>query len=429
VTGTARLGGGPAPATPPGGTPLPHRPAPAVPPGGTPLADRLLPPGGIPLADRLAKVLPVAAEHAAGCDERAEFPVAALAALRASGLMGLLVPGEYGGLGGSLGDLAAVAQALAGPCLSTAFIWAMHCQQVATIAAHAEPALKERLLPRIAAGEVYLASVTSERGTGGYLLTSLAPLAGDTGRLIIERDAPVVTGGEHADGFLITMQALGSTSPAAVTLVYAGREQLETSTYGDWNPMGMRATRSVGMTLSGEVPATAVIGGQGGFRPVAVQTFIPAGHIGWAATWLGSAGAALRAIIEMVRTPSGRKQLDPNSESFRHQVARVRIDLDLVSALLRQVIAEVEQPGTNIEAPACQLRLNGLKVAASELCLGAVDRMIQLTGLRHGYMRDSPLHLERAFRDLRSASLNYANERLLSANGALALLDRDVHLG
>jgi acyl-CoA dehydrogenase len=35
--------------------------------------------------------------------------------------------------------------------------------------------------------------------------------------------------------------------------------------------------------------------------------------------------------------------------------------------------------------------------------------------------------LERAFRDLRSASLNYGNDRLRRASGALALMDSEVH--
>jgi acyl-CoA dehydrogenase len=43
-------------------------------------------------------------------------------------------------------------------------------------------------------------------------------------------------------------------------------------------------------------------------------------------------------------------------------------------------------------------------------------------------MKDSPLRLERAFRDLRSAALNYANDRLLRANGILQLTDREVQL-
>jgi acyl-CoA dehydrogenase len=387
------------------------------------------PESGVAVSARAAAVAQVAAEHAGGCDERAEFPVAALTALRDSGLMGLLIPREFGGLGGSLRDLAEVAEVLAGSCLSTALIWAMHCQQAVAIAGHAAPGLRRRLLPRIAAGQVYLASVTTEYVKGGHLLTCHSPLASDGDWLAIQREAPVVTGGEHADGFLITMQAPPPGPPSAVTLVYADRGQLQATSSGTWNPMGMRATRSIAMSLAGRIPADQVIGGQGGFRPIAVGTFIPAGHIGWAAAWLGGATAALRGIVATARTPAGRRQLKADSDAFRHQLARIRLDLDLIGALLQRVIAEVEQPGADIEAADCQLRLNGLKVAASELCFSAVDRMIQLAGLRGGYMRDSPLHLERTFRDLRSASLNYANERLLSANGLLTLMDRHVRVG
>lgn len=112
------------------------------------------------------ELVPVLRDTAAAADESASFPVAALDALRASGLMGLSVPVEYGGLGGSLADMAAVAQELGRGSLSTALIWAMHCQQVVTLAEYATPALKNRLLPRIARGEVYVASVTSEAYKG-----------------------------------------------------------------------------------------------------------------------------------------------------------------------------------------------------------------------------------------------------------------------
>jgi len=54
--------------------------------------------------------------------------------------------------------------------------------------------------------------------------------------------------------------------------------------------------------------------------------------------------------------------------------------------------------------------------------------MIALVGMFGGYSRDSPLHLERHFRDLRSAALNYSNSRLLVTNGNLALMDRSVEL-
>ncbi|MEU5306063.1 acyl-CoA dehydrogenase family protein [Streptomyces noursei] len=120
-------------------------------------------------------VLPILVDEARSVDAEAGFPEAGLAALRGSGLLGLLVPRNHGGLGGDVGDLVAVAQRLASGCLSTAMIWAMHCQQSDALVRYAAPDLQDVLLPRIARGELYLASVTTEPGKGGHLLTGQSP--------------------------------------------------------------------------------------------------------------------------------------------------------------------------------------------------------------------------------------------------------------
>jgi len=384
-------------------------------------------PAGRTLDDRLAEVLPVLHDESREVDDTAEFPVRGLAALRESGLMGLLVPEELGGLGGDLDDLVSVSMELAGECLSTALIWGMHCQQVAALVGHAGPELRKRLLPRIGAGEVYVASVTSEKGKGGHLLSAEAPLRRKDGRLLLERDAPIVTGALQADGFLVTMRDDESAPPNAVTLVYADRDDLTIEASGSWNPMGMRGTHSVAVKLAGRLPESNVVGRPGEFRTVATRSFIPAGHIAWAACWLGSARAATKAVVELLRSPSGRKQFDVDSETLRTRLARVRVDLDAIAALLSQVVRDATSED-DPEPPPIQLRLNALKIFSSERSFAVVDELIQLVGLRYGYIRDAPFPLERLFRDLRSASLNYANDRLLLANGALALLDREVTL-
>ncbi|MEU4559498.1 acyl-CoA dehydrogenase family protein [Actinoplanes sp. NPDC023936] len=374
----------------------------------------------------------VLAENAGRADAEASFPAESLAALRGSGLMGLLVPAEYGGAGGTLQDLVRVSGELAGACLSTAMIWAMHCQQVAAVVAYAESPLRDTLLPRIAAGEVYLASVTSERGKGGHLLTAQAPLETDGDELIVRRDAPIVTGALHADGFLITMRQDAGAPPHAVTLVYADRADLKMETKGDWDPLGMRGTHSVAVQLDGTVPATNLIGEPGGFREVVVRAFAPAGHLGWAACWLGAARAALAEVVQLMRSPAGRRQLPSDSPLVRVRLARVRQDLEVAAAFLNAVTAEADaalRDARTAEDPAFQIRLNALKVETSERAYRAVDQLVELVGLRFGYLRGGPLKLERTLRDLRSASLNYANDRLLLANGALTLLDREVRLG
>lgn len=356
----------------------------------------------------LEKVVAVTAEHAARADAEAAFPVEALEALRDSGLLALPIVG-------SVRDVVDVTLRLGREDMSVAMIYAMHCQQAFALVRHAPG-----LVDRVRGGRVYLASVTTEKGKGGHLLSSESTVDWVDGSLRIDRDAPIVTGGVHADAFLITVLAPDATSPTQVSLVYADRSQLSSvEVLGGWDPLGMRATHSVPMRLAGVVPAAQVVGTPGGFREIVASTFGPLAHIGWAAAWLGAASGAFSRVLGLIR--EGRS-FDPSSELLLSRVARIRGRLDVVHALLQHTIA------ADFSAGPGQLLVNTLKVQAAEQCYAAVDEMIELVGLRHGYLRSSALGLERVFRDLRSASLNYGNDRLLLTNGSLALLDRQVRL-
>lgn len=379
------------------------------------------------IGTELESVVNVVREHARATDEEAAFPVAALGALRSSGLLGLLVPEDLGGLGGDLTDLVEIADRIAREDMSVGLIFAMHCQQVAALVAHAGPALRSALLPRVARGEVYLASVTTERGKGGHLMTSDSPLTAQEGALVIDRFAPIVTGAAHADGFLITMLAPDAGSPTEVSLVYADRSQLEVSAAGSWDPMGMRASHSLPVRLAGTVPVDQVVGAHGAFRDIAMRVFAPLAHIGWAACWLGAASGALSRTVGFLRGADGRRSHDVSSELLLTRLGRVRGRLDAVHATLAHCV-ELVSGGGDISHPRCQLLLNTLKTEAAEQSFAAVHELIELIGLRHGYLKGSELWLERVFRDLRAASLNYSNDRLLLASGRLALLDPEVRL-
>ncbi|MFI5482056.1 acyl-CoA dehydrogenase family protein [Streptomyces rubiginosohelvolus] len=383
------------------------------------------------LQDAVDRVLPVLVEEARSVDAEARFPEAGLKALRDSGLLGLLVPRDHGGLGGHVGDLVAVAQELASGCLSTAMIWAMHCQQSDALVRFASPGLGADLLPRIARGQLYLGSVTTEPGKGGHLLTGGAPLQRASDTLLLEREAPVVTGGGHADGFLITMRAAPDAAESEVTLVYADRDQLDLVPRKAWDTLGMRGTQSGGLFLSGALPITQIVGDVGDFRRIATESMAPVGHLAWSACWLGTARAALTGLVTQVRSPNRPRGIDPRSDLSLERLARIRMDLELAGGYLHRVQEEVlarRSEGASLEGPALQIHLNTLKVAVSELTHRSVDRMVQLAGLGLGYSRDAPLHLERDLRDLRSAALNYANDRLLTSIGALTLMDRGVNL-
>ena len=382
-------------------------------------------PAPLDLTARLTEVAEVTELHAQRTDRAAEFPVDALGALRRTGLLGLLVPAEHGGLGGTVADLVTAAQTLGRSDMSVAMIFAMHCQQSEALIRHGHERLRKELLPRIAAGETYLASVTTEAGKGGHLLSAQSQLVDEYGRLAIDRHAPIVTGGAHADGFLVTMRSAGAATEHEVSLVYAHRDQLDIRASGDWQPMGMRASHSVALQLTGGVPAHHIVGAPGEFHEIAAKVFGPLAHLGWSAAWLGTAAGALSRVLRLLRSPAGRERFDLTSELLLTRLSRARQRLDTVHALLQRTLRTVTT-GEDLSVPARQLQLNALKLTASEECLAAVEDLITALGLRHGYLQDSPTGLERALRDLRSAALNYSNDRLHLADGRLALRDQGV---
>jgi acyl-CoA synthetase (AMP-forming)/AMP-acid ligase II/alkylation response protein AidB-like acyl-CoA dehydrogenase len=374
-------------------------------------------------------VAQILAQNTEEVDRTGCFPVGSLAAIRSTPLAGLIVPEQYGGAGGSLPDLAGILPILASGCPTTAFIWAMHCQQVDAVVRFASSRLAAHVLPRVATGELYLASVTSEPGKGGHLLSCSAAATSDGDTLSFARIAPIVTGGRHAGGFLITLRASPDASEDQVTLLYADRAEMDIAETSGWDSMGMRGTESVSLTLSGTVPGWRVVGTAANFREIAIESMIPLGHIGWSACWIGAAREGLRRLICNLRrgltTPS-----DARFDLKAERLARARGDLELAHAYLAAVVDEVataRRNRTSLASTATQIHLNTLKVAASELTYRTAERLVETAGLLEGYRRNAT-GLERLSRDLRAATLTFSNDRLLTATGRLLLLDAGTSL-
>jgi acyl-CoA dehydrogenase len=381
--------------------------------------------------ERLAELAAsLAAEFAANAslvDDAAQFPQDNVGRLRDSGMLGLLVPAEYGGLGGGVDALVDVAKVFGGACTSTAMIFAMHCQQVAVVAKHAGPALRDRVLPDIAAGRCLLGSITTEAGNGGQLLSVSSPLLSDVEGWLLERDAPVVTGGMAADAYLVTMRTAAERPANDVTLAFVDRSSADVEFRSGWSTMGMRGTESVGIKVKAPVRTDDLIGGAGGFGTVARTTMIPVGHLAWSAVWLGAARGAFSYVLSVLRDPGRRSRDQVASDLSAHNLARIRLSLDVLSAYLQTCVDEF-QSGADPSDAAYHIHSNNLKVLASEISYDAVNQMVSLLGLRLGYARTAQTPLERVLRDLRAASLMYANDRLLVANGKLALIDRAIRL-
>jgi acyl-CoA dehydrogenase len=368
----------------------------------------------------------VLARFAPRVDAENRFPRESIAALHDAGLVGLMVPRELGGLGGGHGALARVAAALGEGCLSSALIWAMHSQMVVTLADHRGPA-HEAALEAVARQGALVASVATEASPVPDHLCAASPLRVEDGRLRLRRAAPIVSYGEHAGFYLVMMLAAEGRPAEDVRLVLVRRDDGDIRAEGGWDAMGMRGTRSVPMRFDVLVDPDRVVGAS--FREVAFRTLIPSGELALSAAWYGAARGAVRRFVRKLRGDASRGGRRLDSDLLLSRLAGLRLALDLVAGLLDKVSLRLERyraegaPLARYVEEGHVIELNSLKIAASELSVGVADQLVELAGLREGYLQGGELGLERTFRDLRSASLMIGNERLRQANGRLMLLE------
>src|SRR5690242_16357952 len=108
------------------------------------------------------EILPVATE----LEHADEYPQEIVDGLKELGIFGLMIPEEYDGLGESLLTYALCVEEIARGWMSVSGVINTHFIVAYMIMQHGTPEQKERLLPRMATGEVRGAFSMSEPGLG-----------------------------------------------------------------------------------------------------------------------------------------------------------------------------------------------------------------------------------------------------------------------
>jgi alkylation response protein AidB-like acyl-CoA dehydrogenase len=101
---------------------------------------------------------------AAERDRERKFPYEQCAAFRASGLLGLMVPREHGGYGGSFVDLMKVVNTISAGDSNIGQMYQLHTGGIRLIQEFASPAIQAKWLPRFTR-ELWIANAYSEVGT------------------------------------------------------------------------------------------------------------------------------------------------------------------------------------------------------------------------------------------------------------------------
>lgn len=200
--------------------------------------------------------------------ERTPLPAEEVARLAELGFLGLALPEEHGGAGGTLLDALIVIEELAKECRSAAFqVFEANVGPARVLEFFGTQEQRETYLPKVVSGEVTMAIGISEPDAGSAAtdMTTRARLEGD--EYVINGTKRWISNGGHATHYLLYCRigdepgskGIGAIIVPADTpgLSFGQRERL----------MGFRTIPSADLIFEdARVPAANLVVGPGGFR-------------------------------------------------------------------------------------------------------------------------------------------------------------------
>jgi alkylation response protein AidB-like acyl-CoA dehydrogenase len=333
------------------------------------------------------------APHAASREKAAHLPRELIQSLGALGMMGMLVPSEYGGAGADhVAYALAITELAAGDGACSTVVSVHNSLPCGILLHYGSEEQKERFLRPLAAGEHLGAFCLTEpeAGSDAAAIRTTARRRGN--HFALNGSKQFITSGKSADTAIVF----------AVTDPKAGKQGISAFVVPTKTPgfnvariehtMGQKASDHCHIVLDEcEVPADCMIGGEGDGLRIALAN-LECGRIGVASQSLGMARAAYTTALQYAQE---RKQF--GKPIIQHQAVSFRL-ADMATALHACELmiwraASLRDAGVPALKEAAMAKLFASE-SAERICSDAIQT---LGG--YGYLED--FGLERIYRDVR----------------------------
>jgi alkylation response protein AidB-like acyl-CoA dehydrogenase len=306
------------------------------------------------------------------------------------GFLGINVAEAYGGMG--LGNLEAllVVEEFAKISSAVAFPVFESCVGPVRAIEHFAPeSLRQKVIPKVCAGEVVVAVSMSEPDAGSALtdLKTNAKIVGD--KVVLNGSKRWCSGGGHADGYVVYCRFGDAPGAKGIGAVYVEKGAKGLSFGPQEELMGFRGVPSSDLYFDNvELPLDHIVIGEGGFKKL-MEAF-DLERCGNATMSLGMASGALEDVIPYVQD---RKQFGRPIVEFQAvqiKLAEMRLKVDAARLLIHRAAKNAEDGLPSI------LESSLAKCFANEISREVSGSAVQLMG-GYGYSKEYPM--ERRLRD------------------------------
>jgi alkylation response protein AidB-like acyl-CoA dehydrogenase len=329
------------------------------------------------------------APHVAAWDRAHTFPRATIATLGASGLLGLLVPEEYGGSAAGYLSYALMIEEIARVDAGTATTLSVHAMICNAIAKLGDAGQREHWLPVLATGETLAAFALTEPDAGSDAAAIRGRAERDGDGYVLDGRKQWCTNGGHA-GVVMAMFRTGGSGAKGISafLVDTALPGVEVERVTE--KLGIRTSNTVDLAFTGvRVPAAALLGEEGSGFSSALTT-LAAGRIGIAAQAVGILAACLDASVKFARERVAFGRPIGAFEGVAFKLAQMATDLDAARLLTYEAAAlcDAGEPFAIAASKAKLFASTAARVHAAEA--------VQIHG-GYGYTTEFPV--ERYYRD------------------------------
>jgi butyryl-CoA dehydrogenase len=333
------------------------------------------------------EVKPLAAE----VDEEERFPIETVEKMAKIGIMGIPIPKQYGGQGGTNQIYGMAVEELSRVCATTGVIVSAHTSLCMNpILEYGTEEQKMKYLPKLASGEWIGAFGLTEpnAGTDAAMQQTMAVDAGD--KWILNGTKIFITNASYANVFIVMAMTDKSQGTRGISAFIVEKGFKGFSIGKKEKKMGIRGSATCELIFENcEVPKENLLGELGKGFKIAMQT-LDGGRIGIAAQALGIAQGAMD---ETVKYTKERKQFGKAIAAFQNtqfQLANLETRVQAARLLVRQASykKDMHLPYSVDAAMA--------KLFAAETAMEVTTKAVQLHG-GYGYTREYPV--ERMMRD------------------------------
>jgi butyryl-CoA dehydrogenase len=335
----------------------------------------------------------VVAPEAARRDREKRFPREILKQMGELGLMGMMVPPEFGGSGADTISYVLALAEIASACASTAVVMSVQnsivCESILNFGTEAQ---KKRFLAPLARGEVIGAFALTEPNAGSDPVNQATRATRTGDHYVLTGTKRFITSGKNADIILVTAKTDTSQKHKGISTFIVARNAQGFKTGHEEDKMGLRASDTTDLIFDDcSIPADQRLGEEGMGFTLAMKG-LDGGRIGIAAQSVGVARAALDAAVAYARQREQFGRKIAKFQGLRWMVADMATELEAARQLTLSAAA-MKDSGVDYT-----LQASMAKLFASEMVNRVTARALQIHG-GYGYTREYPV--ERYYRDAR----------------------------